>query len=87
MKTFSDLNFEKGPYSEVANLDFDNHYGVCVTTGHPHDTCEEKPYTLSLTQDGVISPKHFKRYYWGYLTANQVSELMNKIQNYKPYSI
>lgn len=91
MKTFKDLEFEADDLDGIsAGILFDNHYGVSVIKGPYSHGGRQGLYELAVI---YMSPdmKYSKLHYdndvaqgdvRGHLTEEEVSELMEQVQNF-----
>lgn len=85
MKTFKHLEFNKKSdnfdLGEQARLFFDNGYGISVITGHGGYSTEDKPYEIAvLFNNELCYTTEITDDVIGWLTADEVSEIMIKIQ-------
>lgn len=88
MKTFKDLEFKKHPMFGVgtlqthARMSFKNDYGISVITGGYGSA--SKPYEIAVLYKGEITYNtHITDDVIGYLTSDEVTEIMFKIQELK----
>lgn len=86
MKTFNDLAFQYMPNmlgTYRAFIEFDNGYSVSVITGDYAQVDDECPYELAVLKDKgqtIIYPFGYDDV-CGYLTSDDVTELMEQVQN------
>ena len=91
MKTFNDLEFSVHPnygigFSTRAKMLFDNGYGVSVITGDNAYTSGANSYELAVLKVncdgewGLCHDTHITDDVLGYLTDNDVTEIMKKVQ-------
>lgn len=83
MKTFNDLEFEKRQtgFGERAFINFDNGYGVSVVFGEDCYSNGIDTYELAVMKDDKICyDTPITDGVLGYLTKNEVTEAMIKIQ-------
>lgn len=94
MKTFKDLEFKDHPISnspigngeKMATMSFDNGYGVSVIFGSTFYSNGINTYELALTnKDGLCYDSDITNNdVLGYITEEEVSETMKKIQELNP---
>jgi hypothetical protein len=95
MRAFADLVFEEHPhwahgFRTIAKMDFDNGYGVTVITGVGNSayTTDDKPYELAVWNNGRITYETpITDDFVGYLTAEDVTAYMAKIQQLPTYTV
>lgn len=89
MKTFKDLVFSRKSYKydlgKQAVLFFENKYGISVITGKGSYSNETKPYEIAVLQgddfeNSICYTTEITNYVIGWLTEDEVSEIMIKIQ-------
>ena len=83
MKEFKDLEFKDKDYGDGkrAYLEFPNKYGVSVITGYGSYSDEDSPYELAvILNGGLCYDTHITNDVMGYLTSEEVTEIMKQIQ-------
>jgi len=86
MKTFDDLKFELHPLGtgSIAKIKFDNGYGASVLNGERFYTNNRNEYELAVTKNGVLCyDTPITDDVIGYLSREEVTDLMKKIQELK----
>lgn len=85
MKTFEDLFFKPHPnggFKTLAQMDFENTYGVSVTTGEDAYTDECNPYEVAVIKDDALCyTTHITDDVIGYCDSKKVTEIMKQIQS------
>ena len=85
MKTFKDLYFEARVNGTQATLNFDNGYGVSVITG-PFAYCDKGTYELAaLKGDALYYSELTNDDVLGYLSPDEITEIMVKLQELPKY--
>ena len=85
LKDFNDLEFESRGYKDgqQARLQFENGFGVSVITGFGSYSNEDSPYELAvLWEDQLCYSTPITNDVMGYLTSEEVTEIMKQIQIY-----
>ena len=80
---FRDLEFKDKGYKDGqrAVLEFENSYGISVVTGYGSYSNAESPYEAAVLYEGVVTyDTDITNDVIGYLTSDEVAELMKKIQ-------
>lgn len=87
MMTFADLKFEphpiKLPGHSFSRTDFDNGFGISVVTGRAFYTDEHQPYEVGFWFGDKLTSMpelNHEDEVLGWQTAEQVTELMERIQ-------
>ena len=84
MKEFKDLEFidKYDTNGKMSTLEFDNGYGISVITGYGTYADTENPYEIAVLKDGSLCyDTEITDDVIGYLTPNDVTEYMIKIQD------
>ena len=88
MKTFKDLEFTERKWSEYlskrASMEFKNEYGISVIAGFGAQSSDSQPYEIAvLYKDTITYNTPVADDVVGYLTEDEVTGIMNKIQKLK----